>query len=1123
MQLSRRLTAVVLAVGLVVLGTSSAGLASPVPAATPPLTAQSSGGEQGRPVTVTLLTGDRVTLASPEARTGTVQPGKGREQIQFIVNREADRLYVIPRDAQRLIRSGQLDRRLFDVTGLVRAGYHDAARDNLPLIVTYTAGASASATGTLRGVGARVTRELPAIGGAAVAAPKDQATAFWTGVTAGSVGARTSTVGGIDKIWLDGKRQLTLDHSVPQIGAPAAHQAGYTGSGVTVAVLDTGVDADHPDLTGRIADEQNFTEEAEPGDIVGHGTHVASIIAGSGAASEGKYRGVAPDATLVSGKVCETFGCTESAILTGLQWAAVDKHADVVNLSLGGFDGPEIDPLEEAVNTLTAQTGTLFVIAAGNDGSDASVGSPGSADAALTVGAVDRDDKLAYFSSRGPRVGDDAIKPDLTAPGVEIVAAKGAGTELGTPVGEHYVALSGTSMATPHVVGAVALLGQQHPDWSAGQFKATLMASAKPDPALTAYEQGAGRVDVARAITQPVTTDPVSVSFGRTSWPHADDEPVAQTVTYHNPGTAEVTLELALQVSGPNGAAAPAGLFGTSVDRVNVPAGGQAAVTVTADTRVASPDGFWSGRLSATAGSTVVSTPVGVHKEVESYDLALTHIDQAGAPAVDYFTTLVGLDRYLFTSAYDDDGTTTIRLPKGRYGLNSVLFFPRGEREYDATALTSAELNLTRDSAVTLDARQAQPVQVTVPDRSAVPGLIDIGANWITADGSFGAGLLAFTFDGLRTGQVGGGTSTEGFVASFASQWAKPDADGRFSDSPYLYALSEVVPGRFPTGYVRHYRDRDLATVRNDIRGNAPGQSVYRVVFPVHPENLAAWAIGLPVGVPGQRVEYHNTDGGVRWNSTLEFGVLADDGWLKIQTVLESPPTAYRAGRNYRPVWNAAPYGPSFPEVRWPDDGITRRGNTIGISIPLYSDAAGHPGGSLTETARTALYRNGKLVGEAPDPGWAAFDVPAGPANYRLVVSATRTVAELATSVDTAWTFRSGTVAGDEFVKLPAMAIRYAPKLDVVNAAPAGHAFDIPVTVQRQPGAPGAEVRRLTVQVSYDDGRTWREATVRSGKSGWVARVRHPADAEYVSLRAKATDSAGNTVSQRVIRAYQLR
>ena len=104
-------------------------------------------------------------------------------------------------------------------------------------------------------------------------------------------------------------------------------------------------------------------------------------------------------------------------------------------MSLGGGDTPSIDPLEQAVDDLTAAHGTLFVIAAGNAGGTATVGSPGSADSALTVGAVDDEDQLADFSSRGPRVGDDAIKPDITAPGVDIVAAGAANGVIGTRPG----------------------------------------------------------------------------------------------------------------------------------------------------------------------------------------------------------------------------------------------------------------------------------------------------------------------------------------------------------------------------------------------------------------------------------------------------------------------------------------------------------------------------------------------------------------------------------------------------------------------------------------------------------------------------------------------------------------
>ncbi|MFC6087666.1 S8 family serine peptidase [Saccharothrix lopnurensis] len=124
------------------------------------------------------------------------------------------------------------------------------------------------------------------------------------------------------------------------------------------------MDGDHPDLAGREVAERNFSAEPDAVDRAGHGTHVAATIAGGGA----RYRGVAPDARVLDGKVCEASGgCRESAILAGMEWA-VEQGADVVNLSLGYQDSPGVDPLEETVNALSARTGALFVVAAGNAG-----------------------------------------------------------------------------------------------------------------------------------------------------------------------------------------------------------------------------------------------------------------------------------------------------------------------------------------------------------------------------------------------------------------------------------------------------------------------------------------------------------------------------------------------------------------------------------------------------------------------------------------------------------------------------------------------------------------------------------------------------------------------------------
>ncbi|MFC7099417.1 S8 family serine peptidase [Nonomuraea rubra] len=282
--------------------------------------------------------------------------------------------------------------------------------------MTYAGGTDAA---TLRAAGGR---PLPAINGVARKEPRTGA--LWQTLT-----GQARTAAAPAKIWLDGKAKVSLDVSVPHIGAPAAWAAGHTGQDVPVAVLDTGYDPDHPDLRGQVVKTQNFTAEPDVRDLNGHGTHVASTIAGTGAASDGRRKGVAPGARLMIAKVCGQDGnCPDSGIIEAMTWAA-ENGARVANLSLGSPDSPGVDPLEQAVNSLSAKHGTLFVIAAGNDGPQR-LGSPGSADHALSVGASFRDaDSVVQFSSTGPRPGDAAVKPDLIAPGVGIVAARAGAPE----------------------------------------------------------------------------------------------------------------------------------------------------------------------------------------------------------------------------------------------------------------------------------------------------------------------------------------------------------------------------------------------------------------------------------------------------------------------------------------------------------------------------------------------------------------------------------------------------------------------------------------------------------------------------------------------------------------------
>src|SRR5262249_570583 len=158
----------------------------------------------------------------------------------------------------------------------------------------------------------------------------------------------------------------------------------------------------------------------------------------------------------------------------------------------------------------------------------------------------DGDDKIADFSSRGGQV----MKPDIAAPGVDIVAARAAGTSIGAPVDGTYTSLSGTSMATPHVSGAAADLLQEHPDWTAAPLNARLMSTAAAVPG-TVYQVGAGRSDVGRAAAATVTGEQADADFG--SIPHGSAEPVTKQLSWTNTGSSPVTLTLAASIADPGG------------------------------------------------------------------------------------------------------------------------------------------------------------------------------------------------------------------------------------------------------------------------------------------------------------------------------------------------------------------------------------------------------------------------------------------------------------------------------------------------------------------------------------------------------------------------------------------
>ena len=512
-------------------------------------------------------------------------------------------------------------------------------------------------------------------------------------------------------------------------------------------MLDTGYDPTHPDLAGRVADSANFTTDATVTDGNGHGTHVASTVAGNGAASDGLRKGVAPGAKLLVGKVLADAGYGEDSwVLAGMVWA-VDHHADVISMSLGGDTDDGSHPLSQAVNELSATSDSLFVIAAGNNGSQgaSTVSSPGAADAALTVGAVDVHDVMAPFSSRGPRFRNGALKPEVVAPGVDVTAARAAGTELGPIVDDRYTTISGTSMATPHVAGLAAILKQRHPAWTGEQLKSAIANSTVPVADATGFDAGTGRVDVLTTIEQDVLA-PASLSLGSYAWPYSDLASTRTELTYTNTADTEVTLALALTAE--DGSPEPTGSMSLPTDRVTVPAKGTASVDVVLDPTVADP-GAYSGVVTATPddGGGTVRTGLAYLLEPEAYDVTVTIKPRAGSQNVSHQLGLSGYgEPWVYEQRSFDAApgaqSATFRLPPGKYGTGAVSFGQAADGAKEGVVTYQPSFTVTQDTEIVLDENQTGRFDYRV-DKPVVDDGAILDVDWTD-----GTDYTGFTFFG---------------------------------------------------------------------------------------------------------------------------------------------------------------------------------------------------------------------------------------------------------------------------------------------------------------------------------------------------------------------------------------
>ncbi|MFF1359197.1 S8 family serine peptidase [Streptomyces sp. NPDC058297] len=1084
--------------------------------------ARASGGKQ---TTVTLVTGDKVVVTTdrPGHSFAAVLPREDGTQPMMQTYQLGKDLYVYPEGVSEAIAEGKVDEQLFNVTGLIRQGYDDAHTDSLPLIATYRSSVDVAKSAPAAPRGSERGLSLPAVDGVALKAGKDTAATFWRDIT----DTRSRAASPLKKLWLDGKAEATLDRSTAQVHAPQAWAAGYDGKGTKVAVLDTGVDAEHPDLVSRIAASKNFTDSKTTDDKVGHGTHTASTAGGSGAASGGRKKGVAPGTSLLIGKVLNDQGYgQDSWIIAGMQWA-VDQQADVVSMSLGNPTiGDCADPMAQATQQLSQNTHTLFVVAAGNAGSATeTVSSPGCVPGVLTVGAVDRDDTTAPFSSRGPVAVTHTLKPEIAAPGVDISAAAAGGRGVYA-----YRTMSGTSMATPHVAGAAAVVRQAHPDWTAQQIKAALVSSARTAGNVAGADQtGGGVLDVFGAVNQKVLSAP-AVQAGSYNWPQDASDRTTVQVPFTNTGKSDVTLSLKVSaVHGNDGSEVRSGIVNPAKDKVQVPAGATAQVPLRIDPTARLTDaqyGAVTGRILATGGDVHISVPLTLYVQPRTLTLRVKAIDRDGKPATGSSSLdLVSLDTdkgERRTNSGATDQTYSVR--PGDYSLSSfVTTYDADNALESASYLANPQLRITHDTTVVLDARKAHQVSVRTDRPSTVTNTtLSYARTWDDTweiSGSLMADKTVQKFYADIDGRAGNGTF------EFRPTWR---ASGSEDGSPYVYNLSFPTRGPLHRDQVHQPKDSRLAQVTETWHAMGKEADYLDAMFLRPAGGSGAYLPVSPFGtvhVPGTRTAYYTT---------------GDDAWyhgamtsFPFAAFMADQERTYRAGERRTEKWYGGALRPAAPRDA---DGklmlaAERQGDLIGFQNALWVDASGDHwsyGGSFGDLGNLVLKRNGERIAESAYP-YDVFKVPAEDSAYEL----TQNLSKIPTSdrnwlrsmdITTTWSFRSRLEPDVYSRGLPILSPAYDLPVDGLNTLPAKSGIKVGLSAEGHAGYTPGAITKASLSYSYDGGTTWIQAPTRKKDGKWTAVLDHTgATGKQVMTKAEFTDANGNAVTQTITRAYDVR
>lgn len=1074
-------------------------------------------------VGLTLITGDTVMSAkSTNGLIEEVSPSQGRKVLEkgsymvlpadptemgynYMVLQVMNRTYIFPKGVD----TNRLDVELFDVDYLFEEDYHKL--NYLPVIVEYVEPtvAGISREGIIKGLkeeiismGGTVTKEFKVIPAISAHLPLESIKNLYEALVKSVY---------LEKIWLNKGYSIDLNESVPLIRAPEVWTLDFNGSGIEIAILDTGIDSTHPDLNDmdddpatvdpKVIREVSFVPYEDPMDYHGHGTHCAGISAGTGEASGGRIKGVAPGAWLWNVKVLNKTGYGyEDWIISGIEYAAygpdgklgTGDEANVISMSLGGGPTDGTDPVSKAVNA-AVDAGIVTCVAAGNAGNDFWVTTPGVARGAITVGATTKEDTIAWFSSRGPTI-DLRIKPDVVEPGVRITSSVPYGI-----YNTYYMSWSGTSMATPHVAGLAALLLQA--GWSPRDVKDRLVSTAI-DLGYNVYTQGGGRIDAYESVMSYSYVTPSTISFGV----FTTNDMRTEILNFYNLNmTHNKTLDLMVKVVDVvTGAIMNCTSLNTTA--ITIPPGQRSAVELRVNATV--PKSVYSGKLLAEDAAT---------NETIHAIFGFARLNNVTARCIDFHGNSL-MDAHVLATKYNVTSNFEYNLDTwrnyysahrtDRNGLISLLltdgeFYIIGlDRNYSTQTdvwTVADKLPVYTNIDMLLDERDTDRVdfdpnklgQVFLGKLSSLTYRQESPLVWINWQSSWFYPTTTTTYVSRTT-----------LIASFAYQYYPESSMSPYYpylvNAPEWHNLLYTEPGITPP---KHYVANYAELVRRETRykvGMSPRVTAL-IYQSAYSKDSYSW-VWHRMDVPCSRIEWLSPD---IWYLT-SYSKAGDRPWIST------------------PYWYFA-HWPYLMEGYLPGDEITesfaehplsthflvnKNSDSLEVITDISMDTYGH---SLwADFGHIWMYQNDGLIldQDVKDFLWYRLMEDPRPAKYRVIIEGWSSL-YLSTYVRTQLDFT--VTSGTADYRLPVIYVRI-PKIDLNCTHPSGN-VDVTILFDE------SNISRATLEYSVDDGATWRQASLRST---YTSRIRNLKDV-YVSLRVNATDIEGNSISQTTIRGFFVR